>query len=381
MSLSVLDPSTLPTVTPAAEPRVHVVRGCDAILQMKDVLCELSRRCGQVGAMEHLKFFFARPKFNSKIPCLVLFCTRGGDRLPSTAEEIEAAVLLYEHQIRGVGLRVLSADYHGGERTVIAPAALRPRFAYLAAAELMKRGALLVQISYEDTVLPVDTAGVGSPCKRMVHWAARERPMGGYIPLKETVEATLAGFGKNTRHNLKRYRQRALADLHYKVVDHPEMTRDEFLALNRICMYPAPDELAGWRYDAMKTIPEGVLYLGLQAANGNWISLIGGRTHEGDTHIEWQMNRLDMPSYWLGTVMRSHLIDYEVARGVRRIYFVGGTPHSIRNSMVRDKFIDLIVVRYRAPEFLTRRLLGGVTHESNFLLHMLGDQSLRWYRW
>ena len=39
-----------------AEAVIHIVRGCDAILRMQGKLVELSARCGQDGAMDHLEY-------------------------------------------------------------------------------------------------------------------------------------------------------------------------------------------------------------------------------------------------------------------------------------------------------------------------------------
>ena len=39
---------------------------------MHAMLVELSARCDQPGAMDHLEYFLTRPKFANKIPCLIL---------------------------------------------------------------------------------------------------------------------------------------------------------------------------------------------------------------------------------------------------------------------------------------------------------------------
>ena len=122
---------------------IHIVRGCDAILRMQGKLVELSARCGQDGAMDHLEYFLKRPKFSNKNPCLVLFCSSGS--LPTTSEEIEGAALLYEYQVAGVGCRIFVADYHGGDRTVIASRPFRAQIASLACAALLAQGALAVR--------------------------------------------------------------------------------------------------------------------------------------------------------------------------------------------------------------------------------------------
>src|ERR1700742_1978281 len=120
-----------------AQAVVHIVRGRDAILRMYEMLMELCLRCDQHGAMDHLEYFLSRPKFINKIPCLILFCSSSP---PASADEIDAAILLYEYQVAGIGCRVLVADYHGGDRTVIAPPQFRAQVAALGCGALLAQG-------------------------------------------------------------------------------------------------------------------------------------------------------------------------------------------------------------------------------------------------
>lgn len=381
MSVLTLEMPTIVASAGMMTSSAHLVQGRDSILLLRSLLIELSTRCGQAGAMDQLEYYLSRPGFVGKKPTLILVSPGSVNRLPIGADEVTGAALVYEQQVRGVGCKVFSADYHGGERTVIAPLASRPRVAFLVAAALMKRRALAVRLTYEDGTVPTDAGGVERPGKGILRWCAEERPMTGYLPIEDTVDDTLANLGKHTRRNLRQYRRRAEANLGYVQIDQPEISREEFLALNRMSAYPVSEQLAGWRYDATRLFAKGCLFLGLRAANGDWLSVIGGRTHEGSTVIEWQMNRTDMPSYSLSTLMRSHLIEHEVERRTKRIYFEAGTSHSIRNSMVPDKFVDLTVLRYRVPASLARRFLPKDGEAPNFLLRTLADETQTWHSW
>jgi hypothetical protein len=354
---------------------VRIVRGREGVLAWKDQLVELSRRSGPANAMTQLEHDLARPAFARKRPTLILTMGRGADG----ADELQAAVLLYEHLILGAGCRLFFADYHGATRTVIAPEDERARAAFIASEFLMQQGALLVHISYEGEQPRMDAAGRGRRTEgRRLTWAIRQRQTIGYVPVEATVDATLANLGKHTRRNLRYYRRRAEADLGQELIDHPELTRDEFVAFNRICSYPLTDEQALRRHEALQHMPSKYLYLGLRTATGDWLSLIGGRIHEGNTHIEWQMNRADMPSYSLCTLMRSHLIEHEVKCKTRRIYFVGGTSHSIRTAMVPEvKIADLVVLHYKLP----RKALCRMARPDSFAREMLSNTALEWHRW
>jgi hypothetical protein len=357
---------------------IHVLRGRDAVLRMYGMLVELSARCDQHGAMDHLEYFLSRPKFASKIPCLILFCS---GPLPTTSDEIVGAILLYEYQIKGVGFRVFVADYHGGDRTLIAPPPFRAQVASLGCAALLARGALAVQLTYQTDPASPEESFV-RVIKGSSRWrrASSVRMMHGYVPLEETYDATLSSFGKHTRRNLRASRRDAEAKLGYTFIADPVISKEEFVALNRVSTYPVSDEIAAWRYDAIKMM-RGCLFLGIWGRNGEWLSIIGGRRHENGTFVEWQMNRADMSSHSLGTVMRSHLIEHEVQRGSKRLYLVGGTSHSMKYAFGHEHFVDLVALQRALPAFLLRRFARPLMLENTFLVQALANPKLKWQPW
>lgn len=361
-----------------AESVVHILRGRDAILRMYGMLVELCACCDQHGAMDHLEYFLSRPKFINKRPCLILFCSSSP---PVCADEIDGAILLYEYQVAGVRCGVFAADYHGGDRTVIAPPPFRAQVASLGCSALLAKGALAVQVTYQTDML--------SPLGPFVHeakgssrWrrASSVRAMHGYVPLEDTYDATLAQFGKHTRRNLRASRRHAEARLGYTFVAEPVMSKEELMALNRTSTYPVSDELAAWRHDAMKLMP-GCLFLGIRSNDGKWLSVVGGRRHQNGTFVEWQMNRADMTEFSLGTLMRSHLLEYEVQRGSRRLYLVGGTSHSMKFAFGTEHFVDLVALRRALPAFLLRRFARPLMLEETFLVQTLADPKLKWEPW
>jgi hypothetical protein len=361
-----------------AQSVIHIIRGRDAILRMYGMLVELCVGCDQHGAMDHLEYFLSRPKFINKVPCLILFCSSCP---PASAEEIDGAILLYEYQVAGVGCKVFAADYHGGDRTVIAPRQFRAQVASLGCSALLAKGALAVQVTYQ-TELPSSEGPFLHDAKGSSRWrrASSARAMHGYVPLEDTYDATLAKFGKHTRRNLRAARRHAEANLGYTFVAEPVMSKEEFMALNRVSTYPVSDELAAWRHDAMKLIP-GCLFLGIRSRDGEWLSVIGGRRHQNGTFVEWQMNRADMTKFSLGTLMRSHLLEYEVQRGSKRLYLVGGTSHSMKFAFGTEHFVDLVALRRALPAFLLRRFARPLMLEETFLVQTLADPKLKWEPW
>src|SRR5262249_55127462 len=159
-----------------------------------------------------------------------------------------------------------------------------------------------------------------------------------------TYDETLAQMGKHTRRNLRYYRRRAEAEIGCEFVVSPPLTLDDYFAANRASSYPVTEEIVRWRFDSLSWLP-GCVWLGMKDKDGNWLSLIAGRNHHGITEIDWQINRAGLSDYSLSTVMRSYLLEYEIGRGTKCLHFEGGTPHSIRNTLGREKVVDLMVMR------------------------------------
>lgn len=331
----------------AATDRVRVVRGREKVLELGRSLDELCIRCEQPGALDHLEYHFSLPGFARKFPTMVVVETTTGAGVRPVA-----AVLTYEYQIAGVGTGVYAADFKGGARAVVAPRSLRPRAVFAAAEALLKQQGLLIQLSYvgEDSA-----TRLAQIAQTRLHWASRVRNSAGYIPMESDLEGTLAQLGKRTRRNLRYYRRLAEAELGVSLVVAPRLTREEFIAFNRATDYAVPDDQAAARFNKIQDNP-APLFLALRSGQGEWLSLIGGYFKGPDAIIEWQLNRSDMAPYSLCTVMRSHLLEYVTHQHCRRTYFIGGTTHSMMNSMTHERIVDVVVSRPGVPGWLVNRI-------------------------
>jgi len=361
----------LPTVP------VHLLRGRAAVVAMHALLVELSSRTGQAGAMDSLEYLVTSPTALDKTPYLVLVGLRAGVPAASaTANDVQGAVLLYEYRVGGIRSKVFATDDVTGHRTVIAPAGLRMRVAEIAGRALAQRGAGIALISLEAG--PAEEAQErpaisGSRC----NLAVRTRVVARDLMLETTLEATLATLGPNTRRNFRRYRLRLEADLGARFVASADIGREQFLEFNRISTNPLRETEAAWRYACLTGSP-GMMFAGVQAGDGSWLSLIAGHRDGGVTGIEWQMNRADLPRYSLSTVMRSYLVEHEVRLGTGRIIFKGGTPHSMHRSFIDSTTVDVIVARRCLRAWLLRRLARWIFPKSNFLGRALQDAGLIW---
>jgi hypothetical protein len=365
-----------PTEMGLATP-VQVVRGRDNIARMRPLLVELCQRTGQTGAMDSLEYRLGAPSALGKMPYLVLL------GIPPTLEineavaaDVQGAVVLYEYRVAGQSMRVFITDDLTGRQTVIAPAELRAQVAQIAGRALIEQGALMALISLEgkmETDRSFLPARQSSPC----HLAVRRRIMPRDLLTEDTIEATMASLGKRTRRNLRYYRRLAETHLGAIFVPEVEITREEFVEMNRTSTNPAPPADAAWRYECITGL-EHTMFAGVRAADGRWLSLVGGRRIQGVTEIEWQMNRSGLPRYSLSTVMRSYLLEHEVALGATKLMFQGGTPHSMRHSLILSEALDILVMRRSSLAWVLRRCARWIFPRSNFLGSALLDKSLTW---
>ena len=359
----------------------HVLRGREQILRMHPVLVELSARCGQTGAMDHIALFLESPMNRKKTPYLVLATTQAGaDPDILRSEEIEGAALVYEYDLLGWPTRVFITDDGSGSRTVIAPREHRSTVTIKVCAHLMRGGARSALLSYKEEVdpHPQETAIRQIVSLTGSFWGSQVREMSTYLNLESTLNATLANLGKHTRRNLRYYRRRTEAELGCSFA--PEVvslaSRADFEELGRNSTHPIRDRDMQRRYDDLAKIPDSFC-VGMRSGDGRWLSLIGGRRHHGWTEVDWQVNRAGFDRLSLGTAMRCYFLEHEVSLRTKRLYFEGGTPHTMRHSLRTEKAVDIIALR---PSKLLK-IFGALTRtlgRQNFLLQTVTNPRIHW---
>jgi hypothetical protein len=326
---------------------VRVVRGREEVLQLSRSLTDLCLQCDQPGALDDLEYNFSRPGFRSRQPTMVVVETRSPfGRVPA------AAVLAYQYQLLGISTGVYAADFLGGASGIIAPRRMRARAAFAASEALLGRGGLLTHFSYEGEDSAEDLSYLGGSGHR---WATRTRSSASYLPIDPDLEATYGLLGRRTRRNLRYYRRLAESELGAELVVSPRFSRDEYLAFDARCDYPVPRSKATARFERLQQVPRP-LFLGLQGGNGEWLSLLGGYINGYDAVVQWQLNRNDMREHSLCTAMRAFLLQHCVDEHIRRVYFIGGTTHSMGNALTREMIVDIVVARPGIPKALINRV-------------------------
>jgi hypothetical protein len=367
--------------TPAEQslnaPAVQIVRGFEQVRLAKSMLVQLSIRTGQIGAMDWLDYFLDSPDSRAKTPYLIMIgqSNVSVDTPLSCAEQLCGAVLVYEYRFAGLSTRVFATDDMIGVRTVIAPPEIRAEVAGRAIRYLMQMGAVMALVTLNGPGAPLSRrSGAEVIAYRM---EKRRRWTPRYLELRPTLDDTLGLLGKHTRRNLRYYRRKLETDFGAEFVQDIQMSRQEFLEMNRLSTNPAPDDVANWRYDlidrrnrsAEHTIEwDSTMCSGLRAADGRWLSLAGGRRHAQTTELDWQLNLAGLPRYSLCTAMRCYVIENEIARGAKRLVFEGGTSHPMRFAFTKEETTDLLAVRrFSVRAWLLKHLSRWVFPEKNFL--------------
>jgi hypothetical protein len=359
-----------------------VLRGRVEILRLRTVLRNLSESCGQAGATDYLEYFLTAAENLKKTPYLVLMASRpSADVFELRATDLWGAVLVYEYRLLGFGSSMFTASDYNGSRAVIAPPQLRRQVSAAVCRYLMDHGAQIVLLnlepgSPESCQICFEGAMAGS-VKRW--WGTQRREVGATIALNKTFDATLATMGKHTRRNMRYYRRKAEAELGCSFIADVKsgLTMSQLIELNRASTHPVPASILERRHKTTKSI-EGFFCVALSRADGQWISLLGGRRHHGVTEVDWQMNRNGLAKYSVGTVIRSHLIEHEIAIGMEKLFFEGGTPHSMRHSFLSEEAMDIVVMNRSLPVFLLRTVARWLRPEKNFLLQTLMSPAVKW---
>jgi hypothetical protein len=369
--------------------RFVILRGKAEILPVSPVLAELALRCRQPGATGWIEYFFALREFRWKTPYLVLIGDARLDRRPDPAklraEDLSAAVLLFEYRILGLGTGVFATVDSSAFRSVVAPAAQRAAAAALASQVLLRRVAQVVIATYDDAARRLPGAALVEAAAFPYRCAILRRSVAKTLELEDTYEATLAKLGKATRFNLGYYRRRWLAKMPCTFVPDARglLNERELHIVNANCLNPVPFALFKLQYWAACNLQGGFL-LGLRGPSGEWIGLIGGWRQETATVLHWQTNISGYEKASIGTVMRSFFIEHEIARGARTLTFYGGTPHSMQHSFVQDQAVDLVLRRDTLRASLLVLLVRVIARVQswlgpvNFVAETLRDATLHW---
>ena len=376
--------------------------GKDEILSYSAELQSLARESDTEGSLDFLAFLLSAPYFLQDVPHPSLksfklvpnaMLTRRA-KLPRvllrrSGKRIDAAVLTFEYSLHGVRTGCYIPADSDGYRTVIAPAAMRQEVTMQAGEFLLKRGALLLLLSYMEAASEGgETLAAVDDRPSVTFPAVTQRPAGGRLmahqvrelgrklPLRDSFEATLAGVSRNTRHNVRRSMQQARGELGVVFHAAAELDLPALQELASQSAYGPPDWVVQERLEAARRLPGGVL-AGLRGAGGQWFSVVGAHRERDMLCLDWQLNRSGLGSISLATAMRGFLIDSEIDLGTRWLRFESGTTHPLQRAFLCERSHDLLFARRILPAALLKRLASGMA-EGGPLATVLTSGGLVW---
>ncbi len=240
------------------------------------------------------------------------------------SNKLYGAALLSLRRKYGVPVGLARAGNLGGQGGVIAAVADRAAVMEAASRVLLRKPfAHTVMLSTLWASQTVPGPALPVPGVRG-QWHFREVRL--RLDLSGGLEATMERLGYKMRRNLRYYRRKAEGELGCRFLPAltSEQRRQAVDALRGEGTYPVGPERARQLEAALLTTP-GHFAMGLQDSHGAWLSYVAGWRGAGGTYIDWQLNRDQFESASISTVMRSYLLEHEIAHQSPTIVFVGGT--------------------------------------------------------
>ncbi len=364
----------------------EMISGRELILAQKALLVALAKRCSQEGVLDFLDHLIEEPYFILDVPQLRPWVvspllgslTMRRSKLPRlllrrSSSQVDAAVLLFEYALHGVGTRCFIPFDEDGYRSVIAPARDRAEVVLQAGDVLVKRGAVLALISYMDEQPGVEFDARTSRLLLGSQSCETRRK----LQLSPSYEETLAAMSRNTRHNLRRAKDQLTQRFGAVFSTSVDLSETEILELNGDSSFAPPSWAALERYTAARTFEHGVL-VGVKAADGRWLSLIGAHREHDTLCLDWQLNRSSLGNISVATAARAFLLEAETESKSKCIRFERGTTHPISRAFLLEQTHDLVFAPRLLPSWFIKALFSGA--KGGLLPTILASRSLLWHR-
>lgn len=292
---------------------------------------ESSKQSGQ--ALTSVDWFLSKRVIWRELP-IVLLIRRDGI--------LQGVVLLYYSTISGVPYGLMRGGRRG-DASVIAPVAEQRQMIETAAQFLVQHAFAHTVILTVPYLVPLSTSPGWIGRGTSARWFPRDDPQ--RLSLAGGLDATMQRLSYKLRRNLRYYRRRA--DTEGKVHFVPELTPaqrgDAVMALSDKGRYPtALSQAKNW--DQALQVIAGSFAMGLQNAQGDWVSYIVGWREPSATYIDWQLNDEREST---STVMRSYLLEHEAERRSPALVFVGGTSPIWQRACDPAVASDLVVTGTR----------------------------------
>ncbi len=180
-----------------------------------------------------------------------------------------------------------------------------------------------------------------------------------HFSLPQTYGEFLKLLGSTSRHNFRYYRRR------FEIAGHryvPQLSLDAIRSivweLKEKCSLPAETSTIKGFLDMMATA-DSPLAVGLQHANGEWLSIAGGCYRPGQAVLFFQLNSdKEFARSSLSVVLRSYLIESLIQQGCPELVILGGTTPPLSRYATHPRtlnmHVDKLIYTWRAVRFFSK---------------------------
>ena len=298
----------------SAQRTTEIVIGKQKLLSFLPEIHHLRVRCGQQYEVttdpEH--FIATNTLKNRRVRAVLI--RRG--------KELEACVLFFEHSMLGVGMGLVRGGDALGGSFVIGEKAFAVHFIHLAAQALLRKRnihglSFTVKATREECIRLI-----GPEAKNLVYV---ERAPVHKLKLESSYFAMLAGMGPRTRRSLATKRRQLEQKSNVIFLSHldPGQALEAMEALRARSWPQRFRKFYEARHRLLAERSE-MFTMGMCLPDGTWMSIVSGWRRDGVTYIDLQMNDLHFKKESISAVMRCFLLEHEIARQQKMLYFVGG---------------------------------------------------------
>jgi hypothetical protein len=180
---------------------------------------------------------------------------------------------------------------------------------------------------------------------------------GDLLWLKPDYKEFLETLGKHTRRNIRAFSRKVE---NAGIVFVPQLSKGEYdravERLNAETSFPA-DGLRLARDERLLSLHDGER-LGLQGADGKVIAVICGFRNGGRFYVLTQLNDLGYQSLSLSLVLRAHVVNHLIQRGLDSMHFIGGSSLAVGRYCEPQRYRSVFVDR-RFGLAAAIKMLGG----------------------
>jgi len=280
-------------------------------------------------------------------------------------QQLEACVLFFEHSLLGMSTGLVRGGDALGGSFVIGEKAFALQFIHMAAQALLRKrhvhGVSLTVKATRDECARL----MGAEAKNRVY---SERTPVHKLTLANSYHEMLASMGHRTRRSLATKRRQL--EQRSRVIFLPHLEHAQALeAMEALRTRSWPQRYRKFYETRHRLLCERseMFTMGMLLPDGTWLSILSGWRRDGVTYIDLQMNDSHFRKESISAVMRCFLLEHEIARQQKMLFFVGGCSILLgRYCEPGEVCTDVVLARPGLRSALFKRMLPLLKPKSRY---------------